>query len=487
MRISTGVMLPSNREVAIKDQSFSSAEEATSAVEEALTQTSLGADPHIARVYGVCMSQQDDSIVVSIVVELFDRSLMDEIEGRQSEGNQWSEDELWTYLRQIVSSLERAQVMGFCHRDIKPQNLYLTKDGDIKLGDFGSSKTLKSGVTSHSIQGSPYFLSPLLKQALMQSFSSPTPQRAKHNAFKSDVYSLGLTVLMMAQLKQNTLMTRLDQLSQGAMDAVADLPYSHQFKTVVLSMLQEDEQNRPDFVQLSQILQTGVPRPSETTTQASLYHTLEPSVHTLVESLNGAPIDSHQLLTLFTRNAAVRATVELPLRCSVCSQMYTLDATNGCPSDFQLIFCSQDCLARGGNQPLTETPTPASNPLIGELQESMKKSFHDLKTQNLCIACQRRSVEYRDVLLCKKCNEGQKREIERINYDECAQCLRRWQKQSKLSMLFQRKKVNAYKLPCKHTICSAKCFKDALTLRQECPSCHHPIPDRLLPPSKPTS
>jgi len=47
------------------------------------------------------------------------------------------------------------------HRDLKTANIFLTKDRQVKLGDFGISRTLdKTQLAATSMIGTPYYLSP---------------------------------------------------------------------------------------------------------------------------------------------------------------------------------------------------------------------------------------------------------------------------------------------------------------------------------------
>lgn len=47
------------------------------------------------------------------------------------------------------------------HRDLKPQNIFLTADGMVKVGDFGVSKMMENTVArARTVVGSPYYLSP---------------------------------------------------------------------------------------------------------------------------------------------------------------------------------------------------------------------------------------------------------------------------------------------------------------------------------------
>ena len=52
---------------------------------------------------------------------------------------------------QILSGLKAMHERGICHRDLKPENILLSKEGKIKICDFGSSKIL-----NRNGQNTPY-------------------------------------------------------------------------------------------------------------------------------------------------------------------------------------------------------------------------------------------------------------------------------------------------------------------------------------------
>src|SRR5438132_2348242 len=89
-------------------------------------------------------------------------------------------------MRQCAAALQRASELGIVHRDIKPDNILLTRKGEVKVADFGLSRTLErdgqplnltaSGVT----MGTPLYMSP------------EQVQGQKVNA-RTDIYSLGVT------------------------------------------------------------------------------------------------------------------------------------------------------------------------------------------------------------------------------------------------------------------------------------------------------
>jgi len=83
---------------------------------------------------------------------------------------------------QLTSAVVHAHEHSVIHRDIKPQNVYLTADGTIKLGDFGIATFENSArlTRSETIIGSVHYLAPEIS-------------RGQPASFLSDIYSLGVT------------------------------------------------------------------------------------------------------------------------------------------------------------------------------------------------------------------------------------------------------------------------------------------------------
>jgi NIMA (never in mitosis gene a)-related kinase 1/4/5 len=72
------------------------------------------------------------------------------------------------------------------HRDIKCANIFLTKDGKVKLGDLNVSKVAKKGLLKTQT-GTPYY-------------ASPEVWKDKPYDFKSDIWSLGCVLYEMITL-----------------------------------------------------------------------------------------------------------------------------------------------------------------------------------------------------------------------------------------------------------------------------------------------
>ena len=85
---------------------------------------------------------------------------------------------------QIARGMEAAHRSHIVHRDIKPQNVILSKDGKVKVTDFGIAKAINSNTITVDTMGSVHYLSP--EQA-----------RGGYSDEKSDIYSLGVTMYEM--------------------------------------------------------------------------------------------------------------------------------------------------------------------------------------------------------------------------------------------------------------------------------------------------
>lgn len=75
-------------------------------------------------------------------------------------GIKLTQKQIKIYLAQIILALEHLHNMGIVFRDLKPSNILIAKDGNLKLTDFGLSKNIIETGTTRTLCGTHNFLSP---------------------------------------------------------------------------------------------------------------------------------------------------------------------------------------------------------------------------------------------------------------------------------------------------------------------------------------
>lgn len=133
--------------------------------------------PNIVNVYDV----GDDSGLHFIVMELVEGITLKRFIERK---NKLEVKEAVGIAIQIAQGMEAAHDNHIIHRDIKPQNIIISRDGKVKVTDFGIAKATNSNTITSNAMGSVHYLSP--EQA-----------RGGYSDEKSDIYSLGVTLYEM--------------------------------------------------------------------------------------------------------------------------------------------------------------------------------------------------------------------------------------------------------------------------------------------------
>lgn len=100
-----------------------------------------------------------------------------------------SENDVWHYFLQVSVALSYLHNMQIIHRDLKPANVFIDANNNVKLGDFGISKVMKSYMMYGRTQiGTPLYMSPeIYKRELYDS--------------KADMWALGCILYEMIMLK----------------------------------------------------------------------------------------------------------------------------------------------------------------------------------------------------------------------------------------------------------------------------------------------
>ena len=186
--------------------------------------------PNIVNIYDVGNDNNIHYIVMEYVEGI---TLKEYIQNKEF----LSPDETIRLSIQIALGIEHAHQNHIIHRDIKPQNIIISRDGSAKVTDFGIARVASSStISATNVAGSVHYISP--EQA-----------RGGYSDEKSDIYSLGITMFEM--ITGRVPFQGDNNISVALLHIQEELPKPSLFKKDILPSLEaivlKSTQKKPEF------------------------------------------------------------------------------------------------------------------------------------------------------------------------------------------------------------------------------------------------
>jgi serine/threonine protein kinase len=174
------------------------------------------------------------------------------------------EEEIISILKQLSNALYFLQKKSIAHRDVKPENILLFKNTDknninntiYKICDFGEAKDYAyiRSKKQKTLRGTELYMSPLLYNGLIHEDSY-----VEHDAYKSDVFSLGCCIIIAMNLNFDIILEirkiKEQEEIREFLKKKLNGKYSEKLLDIVMKMINFNEKDRIDFIQLENLIE----------------------------------------------------------------------------------------------------------------------------------------------------------------------------------------------------------------------------------------
>lgn len=174
---------------------------------------------------------------LAIVMDYADGGDMHQrIQRTRQAGKSFPEDKVLRWFTEASLALKYLHDRHVLHRDMKTQNLFLTSQDRLRIGDFGISKVLESTIAfARTAIGTPYYLSP---EICME----------KPYSFSSDIWALGCVLFELSALRvpfdAQNLQSLVQKITRGPTPVLPG-GYSEELRQLCGDLLHRDQSQRP--------------------------------------------------------------------------------------------------------------------------------------------------------------------------------------------------------------------------------------------------
>ena len=162
------------------------------------------------------------------------------------------------YLYTLVAGLEYLQNRRIAHRDLKPGNILVDKNGDLKIADIGIGKFVaedESQVTFHDGLGTKMYMSPERLASKIQ--------MKRRDMWKADIWSLGMVIADLCLLKPERIYSYTkDEEKLNIVKRIINMTrerYDNELADLIENMLSFNAEQRKSFTEIRKILETRHP------------------------------------------------------------------------------------------------------------------------------------------------------------------------------------------------------------------------------------
>ncbi|CAD8090683.1 unnamed protein product [Paramecium sonneborni] len=189
--------------------------------------------PHIVQ-YIESFNENDTLIIIMEYCEEGDLSF--HINRMSQRKEYFPEQIILNWFLQCALALKYIHEQKILHRDIKSQNIFLSSNGFVKIGDFGISRVLEhTQDQANTVVGTPYYMSPEVCEN-------------KPYTYKSDVWSLGCVLYELCNLshafKSNNLLGLVNRIVKEQASAIPS-HYSKELADLINKLLIKNADQRP--------------------------------------------------------------------------------------------------------------------------------------------------------------------------------------------------------------------------------------------------